>query len=101
MSNVKDVGTAIFSGIWDLCLHTEFPGLDVSIAAVIVALLLIRLSIKVFGYLTGFGMSGSDYGRAASTAEKYKNDRTQYIKTMGRPGKKSKFNWEWSLGGKF
>ena len=88
MDNVKKVGKAIFSGIWELCLHTDFPGLGVSIAAVIVALLLIRLSIKVFGYLTGFGMSGGDYGRAANIAEKYKNDRQKAL-----DGKKSKFDW--------
>ena len=88
MDNVKDVGKAIFSGIWELCLHTDFPGLDVSIAAVIVALLLIRLSIRVFGYLTGFGMSGGDYGRAANIAEKYKNDRQKFL-----AGKNSKFDW--------
>lgn len=74
MDNVAEVGKSIFSGIWELCLHTDFPGLDVSIAAVIVALLLIRLSIKVFGYLTGFGLSGGDYGKAANMAEKVKNE---------------------------
>ena len=79
MDNVKDVGKAIFSGIWNLCLHTDFPGLGVSIAAVIVALLLIRLSIKVFGYLTGFGMSGGDYGRAADSVEKYRNYKQKLI----------------------
>lgn len=88
MDNVAEVAKSIFSGIWELCLHTDFPGLDVSIAAVIVALLLIRLSIKVFGYLTGFGMNGGDYGRAANIAEKYKNDREKSL-----AGKNSKFDW--------
>ena len=88
MDNVAEVAKAIFSGIWDLCLHTDFPGLGVSIAAVIVALLLIRLSIKVFGYLTGFGVNGGDYGRAANIAEKYKNDRQKAL-----AGKNSKFDW--------
>lgn len=83
MDNVRDVGRAIFSGIWDLCLHTDFPGLDVSIAAVIVALLLIRLSIRVFGYLTGFGMNGGDYGRAANILEKYKSNK-QKLKSSDR-----------------
>lgn len=88
MDNVAEVAKSIFSGIWELCLHTDFPGLGVSIAAVIVALLLIRLSIKVFGYLTGFGVNGGDYGRAANIAEKYKNDRQKAL-----DGKKSKFDW--------
>ena len=88
MDNVAEVGKAIFSGIWDLCLHTDFPGLDVSIAAVIVGLLLIRLSIRVFGYLTGFGVNGGDYGRAATGLEKLKNDRRKALE-----GKKSKLDW--------
>lgn len=88
MDTVAEVAKSIFSGIWELCLHTDFPGLGVSIAAVIVGLLLIRLSIKVFGYLTGFGMSGGDYGKAANIAEKYKNDRQKAL-----DGKKFKFDW--------
>lgn len=85
---VSTVAKSIFGGVWDLCLHTEFPGLHVSIAAVIIAVLLIRLSIRVFGYLTGFGLNGGDYGRAATIAEKYKNDRDKALF-----GKKSKFDW--------
>lgn len=85
---VLTVAQSIFKGVWDLCLHTEFPGLHVSIAAVTIALLLIRLSIKVFGYLTGFGVNGGDYGRAATGLEKLKNDRQKAME-----GKKSKLDW--------
>lgn len=73
MDNVAEVAKSVFSGIWDFCLHTDFPGLGVSLAAVIVALLLIRLSLKIFGYLTGFGLNAGDYGRAATMAEKTRN----------------------------
>lgn len=71
---VARVAECIFKGVWDLLLNTQFPGLKVPIAAVVIGLLLIRLSLKIFGYLTGFGMSGGDYGRAANMAEKAKNE---------------------------
>lgn len=75
---VARVAESIFKGVWDLLLNTQFPGLNVPIAAVVIGLLLIRLSLKIFGYLTGFGMSGGDYGRAATMAEKTRN----YYKKM-------------------
>lgn len=75
---VARVAECIFKGVWDLLLNTQFPGLNVPIAAVVIGLLLIRLSLKIFGYLTGFGLNGGDYGRAATMAEKTKN----YYKKM-------------------
>ena len=75
---VARVAESIFKGVWDLLLNTQFPGLNVPIAAVVIGFLLIRLSLKIFGYLTGFGLNGGDYGRAATMAEKTKN----YYKKM-------------------
>lgn len=75
---VARVAESIFKGVWDLLLNTQFPGLNVPIAAVVIGLLLIRLSLNIFGYLTGFGMNSGDYGRAATMAEKTKN----YYKKM-------------------
>lgn len=75
---VSQVAKCIFKGVWDVLLNTRFPGLGVSIAGVVISFLLIRLSLKIFGYLTGFGMSGGDYGRAATMAEKTRN----YYKKM-------------------
>lgn len=70
---VSKVAEAIFGGVWKLMLNTDFPGMGVSIASVAVALLLIRFSIRLFGFFTGFGASSGDYGRAADSAEKLKN----------------------------
>lgn len=75
---VARVAESIFKGVWDLLLNIQFPGLNVPIAAVVIGLLLIRLSLKIFGYLTGFGLNGGDYGRAATMAEKTRN----YYKKM-------------------
>lgn len=88
MDNIKDVAKVIFDGVWDLFLQTDFPGTGVSLAAVAISFAVIGFSIRLFGFLTGFGMSGSDYGRAATTAEKYKNDRSRALR-----GESSKFDW--------
>lgn len=73
MNTVSQVASTFFDGVWDLLTKTDFPGLDVNIAAVLVSVLVIRFSIRIFSYLTGFGSSSSDYGRAANHIEKLKN----------------------------
>lgn len=72
MDVVSDVASALFGGVWRLLLETEFPGIGVSVAGVAVALVLIRFSIRIFGFLTGFGISGGDYGRASEAIDKAK-----------------------------
>lgn len=73
MDMVSQVGHTIFDGVWNLLTKTDFPGLGVNIAAVLVSVLVIRFSIRLLCYLTGFGASSSDYGRAANHIEKMKN----------------------------
>lgn len=75
MNVVAEVAQAVFGGVWKLLLNTDFPGIGVSIASVAVSLVLIRFSIRVFGFLTGFGMGGGDYGRASNAVDKYKAAR--------------------------
>ncbi len=88
MSPVVDVAKLFFKKIWEMFLGVEVPGLGVSFAAFAIALFLIRFSLSLLGYITGFGMNGGDYGRAATTAEKYKNDRQKALE-----GRSSKFEW--------
>ena len=59
-----------FHDILQLLVKTDYPGVDVSIAGVMVSVLLMRLSISVFKYLTGFSASDSDYGRATDWVHK-------------------------------
>lgn len=73
MEAVSQVAGTFFSGVWTLLLKTDFPGIGVSLAGVMISLLLIRASIRIFQLLTGFGVNGSDYGRAADQTEKFKN----------------------------
>lgn len=75
MNVVSEVADAIFGGVWKLLLGVDFPGIGVSIAAVVVSLILIRFSIRLFGFFTGFGMSSGDYGRASNAIDKYKAKR--------------------------
>ncbi|MCM1234789.1 MAG: hypothetical protein NC489_32200 [Ruminococcus flavefaciens] len=87
-SPVAQIAKTFFGNIWEMFLAIEVPGLGVSFAAFAIALFLIRFSLSLLGYITGFGMNGGDYGRAATTAEKYKNDRQKAL-----DGKSSKFDW--------
>lgn len=75
MDVVSQVGSTFFDGVWNLLIKTDFPGLGVNIAAVLVSVLIIRFSIRILHYLTGFGSSASDYGRAADHIDKLKNER--------------------------
>ena len=61
MEAVSQVAGTFFSGVWTLLLKTDFPGIGVSLAGVMISLLLIRASIRIFQLLTGFGVNGSDY----------------------------------------
>ena len=70
---VKDVAATFLGGIWKMLLKVDYPGLDVSIAGVMIAFLLMRLSIALFKYLTGFSAGSSDYGKAADSVERYKS----------------------------
>lgn len=74
-STVAQVAKNFFGNIWTMLLSVDVPGLDVPFAAFVVAVFLIRFSIRIFGFISGFGFSGADYGRAGNAAEKYKNSR--------------------------
>lgn len=74
-STVAQVAKNFFGNIWTMLLSVDVPGLDVPFAAFVVAVFLIRFSIRIFGFLSGFGLSGADYGRAGNALEKYKNSR--------------------------
>lgn len=88
-STVAQVAKNFFGNIWTMLLSVDIPGLDVPFAAFLVAVFLIRFSIRIFGFISGFGLNGGDYGRAGTVAEKYKNDRAKSL-----AGKESKFDWK-------
>ena len=70
---IGDVAGTFFDGVWKLLIKTDFPGLGVSVAGVMISLLLIRFTIRIFGFVTGFHAGAADYGRAADSADKVKN----------------------------
>ncbi len=76
-SAVAQVAKNFFGNIWTMLLSVDVPGLGVPFAAFLVAVFLIRFSIRIFGFITGFHVNGGDYGRAATVAENYKNDRAK------------------------
>lgn len=69
-STVAQVAKSFFSNIWELLLSVDVPGLGVPFAAFLVAVFLIRFSIRIFGFISGFGMGSSDYGRVADMTDK-------------------------------
>ena len=73
MDNVAEVAKVMFGGVWKMILQTDFPGTDISLAAVFISVFIASFSIRIFGVLTGFGLNGSDYGRAANHLEKYRS----------------------------
>lgn len=75
MQNIVLVAKTVFAGVWDLCLNTLMPGTNLSIAAFVVALMIIGFALKLFSVLTGFRMGGSTYGKAATSADKVKHLR--------------------------
>lgn len=71
---VAEIAKTVFGAIWKMFVNTQVPGLNVSFAALAIALFIIRFSISLFGLISGIGGMGSaDYGRAANNAEKLKN----------------------------
>lgn len=69
-SNVTQVAKTFFGNVWTMLLKVEVPGLDVPFAAFLIAVFLMRFSIRIFGYLSGFGLNGADYGRATDSADR-------------------------------
>lgn len=55
MQAIQDIVSTFFDGVWSLMTGTTVPGFGVSVAVVALGFLFIRLSIAVFGLITGFG----------------------------------------------
>ncbi len=69
-STVAQVAKNFFGNIWTMFLSVDVPGLDVPFAAFLIAVFLIRFSIRIFGFISGFGLNGSDYGRATDSVDR-------------------------------
>ena len=71
MNVVSEIAQTFFNNTWKLFTQTKVPGLDVSFAALLVALIIVRISLALFSYLSGFGSPGTfSYGRAAYDVRK-------------------------------
>lgn len=73
MDSIILVAQTLFTGVWNLLLNTNFPGTEISLAAISITVIIIGFSIGIFKLLTGFYMGGSTYGRAANAADKVKS----------------------------
>lgn len=73
MGDIAEVAKTFFRGVWDMLLKTNFPGSNTSLAAILVALFLMSFSIRLFAYLTGFGLSTAHYGKVADSTDKLRS----------------------------
>ena len=73
MNNIVEVAETFFGGVWKMLLETDFPGTNVSMAAVTISLFIASFSLRLLGVITGFGAGAADYGRAADRANKIRN----------------------------
>ena len=68
---VGEIARSFFDNTWKLFTQTKVPGLDVSFAAFLVALILIRLSISLFSFISGLGGGrNAGYGKASQAPKK-------------------------------
>lgn len=72
MDNIVTVAETLFLGVWHMLLETDFPGTDISLAAISIAVMIAGFAIRIFSYLTGFRGGGATYGRAADAADRAK-----------------------------
>lgn len=49
----------LFSNVWNLLVSVDFPGTGVSIAAILVGVFLIGLSIRIVVYIFGFSINAT------------------------------------------
>lgn len=77
---IREIAKTFFGGVWELLLQTDYPGLGVSVAGVMVSFFLIQSSISLFKFITGFSAGGGDYGRAASHMDRQSAQKGKYRK---------------------
>lgn len=73
MKDIVIVAKTLFDGVWNMLLSTSFPGTDISLAALSIAVMVICFVIRIFSFITGFSAGGATYGRAADAVEKVKH----------------------------
>lgn len=72
MEDIVLVAETLFNGVWEICVQTNFPGTNFSLAAIAIAVMIAGFAIRIFSFLTGFSAGGSTYGQAADAMEKGK-----------------------------
>ena len=73
MDSIVLVAKTLFTGVWNLLLNTNFPGTEISLAALSITLIIIGFTVGIFKFLTGFHMGDATYGRSANAVDKVKN----------------------------
>jgi hypothetical protein len=75
MSEVGEITRTVFDNIWRLFVETKMPGLNVSFAAFLVAMILVQVSIKLFCLVSGLGGGGgTGYGKPSQAPRRGRNN---------------------------
>ena len=77
MNDIVMVAKTLFDGVWNMLLSVNFPGTDISLAALSIAVMVIGFVIRIFGLLTGFSVDGAIYGRSADAMDKVRHTRNE------------------------
>jgi len=51
MDDIVMVAETLFGGVWRMLLNTDFPGTDISLAALSIAVLIICFVIRIFSFV--------------------------------------------------
>lgn len=70
-----DILASLFSGIWALFTGTVVPGLNVSCATLLIAVIAVKLSISLIRHAFGFGGNGTSYRSGSAKNPKISHER--------------------------
>lgn len=56
-SEFLEIAECLMSNVWRMVTTVEYPGLGISIAAILIAVFLVGLGIRVFAYVFGFSVN--------------------------------------------
>lgn len=69
-----DILASLFSGVWALFTGTVVPGLNVSCATLLIAIIAVKLSISLIRHAFGFG-GGTSYRSGSAKNPKISQER--------------------------
>jgi hypothetical protein len=73
-----DILSSTFGNVWRLFTSVTIPSTDIPFSAFFLALMLIRFSLWLLGYVTGGGIRGEVYGKPSDARDKVRPYRRPF-----------------------